>query len=135
MSEDFKVQASIKDYDGDMVNFRANSVDELRAEFAGFPYEEWASTKAQLKALAAIQPVLPGAEAQPAPQQGAWGGQQQPPAQQFNGPPAQGQVKTCAHGVRTYKTGKGRTGDWAGWFCALPKGTPGACEVEWVGNR
>jgi hypothetical protein len=120
MSEDFKMQASIKDYDGDMVNFRANSVEELKAEFAGFPFAEYADVKAQLKAMSAIQPALPtpaAPAAQPAP---------------AAAPPPQAQVRTCAHGVRTYKTGTGSRGKWEGYFCALPKGTPGACAVEWV---
>lgn len=127
MSEDFKVQASIKDYDGDMVNFRANSTEELKAEFAGFPYEEYASAKSQLRALSAIQPMLPSAPQQqaqapaPAPQQAA------PQA-----PPPQGQVHTCAHGVRVYKNGQGAKGPWQAWMCALPRGSAGACEPEWI---
>lgn len=130
MSEDFKVQASIKDYDGDMVNFRANSTEELKAEFAGFPYEEYASAKAQLRALSAIQPMLPSAPQEPAPQQ--YQQQGTPPPQQFAGPPPQGQVHTCAHGVRVYKNGQGQKGPWAAWMCALPKGSPGACDPEWI---
>lgn len=130
MSEDFKVQASIKDYDGDMVNFRANSTEELKAEFAGFPYEEYASAKSQLRALSAIQPMLPSAPQEPAPQQ--YQQQGTPPPQQFAGPPPQGQVHTCAHGVRVYKNGQGSKGPWQAWMCALPRGSAGACEPEWI---
>ena len=46
---------------------------------------------------------------------------------------AASQPPTCAHGPRNYVTGTGRSGrPWAGWFCALPKGSPGQCAPVWV---
>jgi hypothetical protein len=118
VAEDFKVQVSIKDYDGDMVNFRAASLDELKAELAGFPMEEYVAAKANIRAASAVQPVVNTSTSEaPAPAPAA---------------APQGQVKTCAHGVRQFKTGQGRTGVWQAYFCPLPKNTPGACEPEWV---
>lgn len=46
--------------------------------------------------------------------------------------PAQPQPPSCAHGPRSYVTGLRNGKPWAGWFCALPKGSPGACAPEWV---
>lgn len=49
------------------------------------------------------------------------------PAQNQQG----GQLRTCAHGVRVERNGTGKKGPWVGYFCSLPKGSPGACEVVW----
>lgn len=43
-----------------------------------------------------------------------------------------GNLRTCAHGVRVKRSGNGSKGPWTGYFCALPKGAPGACQVEWA---
>lgn len=40
-------------------------------------------------------------------------------------------LKTCEHGVRVKREGTNARGKWTGYFCALPKGSPGACEVIW----
>ena len=45
--------------------------------------------------------------------------------------PASADLKTCEHGVRVRREGTNSKGKWVGYFCALPKGTPGACAVEW----
>lgn len=45
--------------------------------------------------------------------------------------PASTGLKTCEHGVRVQRSGNGKKGPWTGYFCALPKGTPGACDVVW----
>lgn len=45
--------------------------------------------------------------------------------------PASADLKTCEHGVRVRREGVNAKGKWVGYFCALPKGTPGACQVEW----
>lgn len=50
-------------------------------------------------------------------------------------PPPQSQVKTCAHGVRVFKSGGGgNTGKkpWQAWMCALPRGSAGTCDPEWA---
>lgn len=39
-----------------------------------------------------------------------------------------GEVKTCEHGKRNKRTGTSSRGAWTGWFCALPKGSDGACK-------
>lgn len=87
MSTEFKLQASIKDADGDMVNFRADSPEELDAYLGGFPYAGYAAAKAALRGAGAAAPIVQPAagvpQAQPvqqAPQQSAWGGQAQPAA-------------------------------------------------------
>lgn len=45
--------------------------------------------------------------------------------------PASAGLRTCEHGVRVRREGTGRKGKWVGHFCALPKGSDGACDVVW----
>lgn len=40
-------------------------------------------------------------------------------------------LKTCEHGVRVKREGTNSRGKWTGYFCALPKGSQGACDVVW----
>lgn len=41
-------------------------------------------------------------------------------------------LKTCEHGVRVKREGTSAKGKWTGYFCALPKGSAGACDVIWA---
>lgn len=112
-AEGFKVQGSIKDGDGDMVNFRADSNDELAHYFDTFPYAAYAQAKANLRGASAIaanvqagppesvtqaQPVSYNGQnpAAPAPAWGtipAQGGlQQSNPGQQWGQPAPQQQA-------------------------------------------
>lgn len=120
---EFKVQASVKDNDGDMVNFRADSPEELAHYLENFPYDAYATAKASLRGAGNL-----GAIAQPAQQQSA-PPQQQPPAnngwgqqpQQQQRPPQQGgnrfggqqhpEGKQCQCGqvLEVKQTGSGKT--------------------------
>lgn len=97
MSTEFKIQASIKDHDGDMVNYRADSPEELAHYLENFPYAAYAAAKAALRGAGAAAPIVappqqapqipqqqPWQQNQQAPQQQGWGGQQAAPQQ--NGP-------------------------------------------------
>lgn len=75
MSEGFKFQASVKDADGDMVNVRADSPEELDAYLSNFPVAAYAQFKANVRggqALGAVVQPAPVQQQAPAPQQG-WG--------------------------------------------------------------
>ena len=140
--EGFKFQASVKDADGDMVNLRADSPEELGAYLSNFPVAEYAQFKANVRGGAALggitqaapqppaqqQEQAPSWAAQAPPQQAApqgWGAaaQQQAPQQQqgggqskFAGPPHP-EGKTCdiCPNVLEFKktsTGKGT------WRCS-----------------
>jgi hypothetical protein len=71
--EGFKLQASIKDNDGDMVNFRADSANELEAALLTFPFGAYAQTKASLRGAGAVAQI-----AQPVVAQSPAGHQGQP---------------------------------------------------------
>ena len=89
MSEGFKFQASVKDADGDMVNVRADSPEELDAYLSNFPVAAYAQFKANVRGGQAL-----GAVVQPAPAQPV---QQQAPAQpQWGNPPVQEVVPSWA---------------------------------------
>jgi hypothetical protein len=83
------------------------------------------ATNTAAAVLAGTAPASPPASL---PDQGATQNQQSPPQ---GGSP---DVKTCAHGVRQYKTGNGRTGPWAAWMCPLPRNAQGKCDPLWDDN-
>jgi hypothetical protein len=135
--EGFKFQASVKDSDGDMVNVRADSAEELGAYLSNFPVAEYAQFKANVRGGAAlggiVQPQAPAPQAAPAqpewsqapqaaPQQQSqgWGAaQQQAPQQsapqggggggQFAGPPhPEGKQCQCGQVLEYKKTNSGK---------------------------
>ena len=96
---EFNLQASLKDADGDMINFRAQAPEELAAYLSNFPWQQYHDAKAQLRATGNAAPLGQPAPqqqyqqpAQQAPQQQAWGGQQQ------GGYQPQGNVQTHPEG-------------------------------------
>lgn len=46
-----------------------------------------------------------------------------------------GEVRLCAHGKRNRRQGEKNGKTWVGWFCALPKGSQGACKAEFEDNK
>jgi hypothetical protein len=83
-SEGFKFQASVKDNDGDMVNVRADSAEELESNLLNFPSAAYAQFKSNVRGGAAlgglVQPSQAASQPAQAPQaSGGWGG---PPQQQ-----------------------------------------------------
>lgn len=126
MSDDYWfVQDNFKIGDR-LVNIRGRDVNHLiqnAREYAAI-VGELTQIEANLKGGAALAPMVqPQAPAQPVVV-----GQQdnvvpiQPAAQQA-GP-------SCVHGPRVRRTGRSTRGDWVGWFCPTPKGTPGQCKAE-----
>ena len=91
--EGFKFQASVKDADGDMVNVRADSAEELGSYLSNFPVAEYAQFKANVRGGAALGGITQAAPQQEAVPSWAAGQQQQNQgwgaAQQQSAPPAQ----------------------------------------------
>lgn len=83
------------------------------------------ATNTAAAVLAGTAPASPPASL---PAQGAT--QTQAPQGQAGTP----EVKTCAHGVRQYKTGNGRTGPWAAYMCPRPRNASDKCDPLWVDN-
>ena len=130
MTEGFKVQASIKDADGDMVNFRADTNEELEHHLMSFPFPAYAAAKANLRGAGAAAPIVHQQQPTVQPQQQApqvyngpppsqqWQGQQQQAPQQQRGPGhPEGKACDACNGPLEFKTtgsGKGvwRCGQW-----------------------
>lgn len=57
-----------------------------------------------------------------------------PPSAPVSTPPPTPTGPMCPHGERVFKTGvSNQTGkSWRAWFCPLPKGAAGVCDVQWV---
>lgn len=126
MTDDYKVQFSISlppsaQYaKGDMVNFRASSVEELIGML-----EEANNFDLYTPATEASKAMLLASGL------GATVTNEAAPATQAAGPIAQ--VKTCPHGTRQRRTGGGGdTGKraWAAHFCPLEKGDVNQCKPE-----
>lgn len=143
---EFKLQASIKDADGDMVNFRAESPVELSAHLQNFPYAEYAEAKAALRGAGAASAITQPAQGHPVQQhpsnpqptqaqQGGWGSapvvstatgapvvhQQQVPQQQaqqrqYGGPPHP-EGKQCNACGNVLEFGKTKSGK-GQWKCS-----------------
>jgi hypothetical protein len=78
-------------------------------------------------AAAVLAGTAPASTPASLPDQGATQTQQQ-------GQGGSPDVKTCAHGVRQYKTGNGRTGPWAAYMCPQPRNAADKCQPLWVDN-
>lgn len=155
--EGFKFQASVKDADGDMVNVRADSAEELGAYLSNFPVAEYAQFKANVRGGAALggitqpQQQAPAQQGQPEwsqPQQAApqqpqqnqgWGSAPQQQAQQqgggskFAGPPhPEGkQCEMCGKVLEFKKTSTGK-GTWRCPEWRWSNGNPNGHTSEWA---
>ena len=43
--------------------------------------------------------------------------------------------RVCHHGPMVTRKGNGAKGEWKGYFCPTPKGTPDQCAVQWVTKK
>lgn len=119
--DDWKCQLSIKfgPMQEAMLNVRADSpheldqmVEDMDSLIAGNP-----------AGLLSTLRDLNQAFTTPAPA-GGQGGGYIPPATAVAPQPQ----RSCPHGTMEYKEGP----DWRGYFCPLPKGSPGKCKAQYV---
>jgi hypothetical protein len=130
-TENWKLQVSMKATNGDLINVRANTADELSVLLEGIAdYSH--QVAATSKAIAAAYTVLPLAT----------GGTTQDTAQQPSFVPTQAQPQsataggmstpTCVHGARIFRQGVSKTTGkpYAFWACPTPQGTPDQCKPQ-----
>lgn len=144
-NEGFKFQASVKDADGDMVNVRADSPEELAAYLSNFPVAEYAQFKANVRGGQALGGITQPAPQQQAPAQQAppqnqgWGQSQQQSAPQGGGQGAYGaqlhpegkQCEMCGKVLEFKKTSSGKST----WRCPdwrWNNGNPNGHAQEWA---
>jgi hypothetical protein len=83
-------------------------------------------TSAPAPAVAApVAPAVPVAVAPVAP----------PVAPPTAGAPVGGSVPVCGHGQMIGRKGVGAKGEWKGFFCPTPKGTPDQCPPQFVNKK
>lgn len=142
MSEDtWKLQASYKfgQHGQNMLNVRGNSTQELEYHATQLLQTEATQT---LGALGALLTAVETVEAVPTPVNAQGGpGYVSPmptPVPVQHAPGHQQQAAptppNCPHGPRKYAKGVNAKGPWQAWFCALDRGTPGACDPQWIGK-
>ena len=44
-------------------------------------------------------------------------------------------TRSCSHGTMVTRKGSGAKGEWKGYFCPTPKGTPDQCTPQWVTKK
>jgi len=57
-----------------------------------------------------------------------------PPPASAAPPTSAGQV-SCSHGSMIGRKGNGAKGEWKGYFCPTPKGTPDQCPPQWLTKK
>ena len=120
--QEAKLQYSVKGTNGEMLNVRADSVEDLVSlvtACAGHVelFKALAMDVAQAGTLGKpTQPQLVERSATPSP--GPW---DSPP------PVAVTAAHQCAHGPRLRKSGTNVHGPWVGWFCQLDRNDPNNC--------
>lgn len=137
-NEDWKLQVSIKSPNGDLINVRANTADELSVLLEGIG-DYSTQISAVSKKIAGAYTVAPlstpnstASTTQPGfltqtQADNPFGGapmQTPPPAS------AQPTTPTCVHGARIFRQGTSKTTGkpYAFWACPTPQGTPDQCK-------
>jgi hypothetical protein len=119
MADDYKLQVSYKTGTGDLINIRANTVDELSVLLEGIG--DFATQ------IAAVQKLVVGASATAPLSTPSSTPNIEPPrssAPPQATPPSAGAGPICQHGQRKFKSGiSSKTGNpYSMWVCPMPQG-------------
>ena len=119
MAEDWKLQVSYKTGTGDLINVRANTVDELSVLLEGIG--DFATQ------IAAVQKLVVGAAVTAPLSTPSTTPSTVPPRSSIPplaAPASGGSGPVCQHGDRKYKSGiSSKTGNpYAMWVCPMPQG-------------
>lgn len=123
--EDWKLQVSYKVGNGDMINIRANTADELSVllENIGDYATQIAATQKALALAVTVSPLSTSSStASTAPAPSSMPPQAQTPT--ATAPSSGTTGPTCIHGPRKYKSGiSQKTGNpYSMWVCPMPQG-------------
>jgi hypothetical protein len=122
-TENWKLQVSIKSTNGDLINVRANTAEELSVLLEGLS-DYSTQIAATSKAVSAAYVVLPLSTGVSTPDTTPSG---------FSAPTqasAPSSTPTCVHGGRVFRQGVSKTTGkpYAFWACPTPQGTPDQCK-------
>lgn len=128
MADDWKVQWSFKTPTGDLINVRANSVEELSVLLEGIAEVSGQAVSTQ-KVIGAAYTVAPLSTATSVADTPPWAtSPTTPPAPAFGGAPTatppQSSAPTCIHGPRKHMSGVSKKNGkpYSMWVCTQPQG-------------
>lgn len=145
MSDDWKVQASYRFGEGDLLNVRGDGAGDLKSQLENLVAVdaiETVVTVGQLvRGVTAAAPILQTPEALIPPTnvspldayRNAPATPVEPaPAAVAPQAPAMGAKPRCVHGEREYVSKVGTKGPWQAWMCPAKKDDPTKCEPQWI---
>lgn len=143
-----KISFTIKTKDGSLVTFRGDSVTEfLDNVHEAISTDTFIDTVSMLETIVrnggnavltttaqSVVDAIPGAQVISTPENPNFAPVAPPQAAAPVAAPAPVQAgqRNCAHGTMTKRTGTGQYGEWRGYFCPTPKGTPDQCSPVYL---
>jgi hypothetical protein len=137
-NEDWKLQVSMKASNGDLINVRANTADELSVllEGVGDYSTQIAAVSKKIAGAYTVAPLSTQSSTTSTTQPGfltqtqadnPFGGATAPTQQPASAHPT---TPTCVHGARIFRQGMSKTTGkpYAFWACPTPQGTPDQCK-------
>jgi len=128
-TENWKLQVSMKATNGDLINVRANTADELSVLLEGIAdySHQVAATSKAIAAAYTVLPLATGGTTQDTAQQPSFVATQAPTQSAGVGGMS---TPTCVHGARIFRQGVSKTNGkpYAFWACPTPQGTPDQCK-------
>jgi hypothetical protein len=119
--QEARMQYSVKGTNGEMLNIRADSVEDLVGLVTAC-----AGHVELFKALA-LDMAQAGTFGKPTQPENVARTATPPAVDPWTTPPADTPAHVCAHGPRLRKSGTNARGPWVGWFCQLDRNDPNNC--------
>ena len=130
-TEDWKLQVSVKAPNGDLINIRANTSDELSVLLEGISdySTQIAATSKMIIGAYTAAPLVTTPSTADTP---VWATSAPAPIAAPSATPAATTTPTCVHGPRIFRSGtSSKTGQpYAFWACPTPQGTPNQCKPQ-----
>jgi hypothetical protein len=130
-TEDWKLQVSVKAPNGDLINIRANTSDELSVLLEGIS-DYSTQIAATSKMIIGAYTAAPLVTTPSTPDTPVWATSAPAPIAAPSATPAATTTPTCVHGPRIFRSGtSSKTGQpYAFWACPTPQGTPNQCKPQ-----
>jgi len=127
-TENWKLQVSVKAPNGDLINVRANTADELSVLLEGISdySTQIAATSKAIQGAFTVLPLSTGVSTPDTTPSNSFAPTQAAPVSGGAGL----SNPTCVHGARIFRQGVSKTTGkpYAFWACPTPQGTPDQCK-------